>query len=124
MLSDPQSVTISGTTISLPRVASGDGYGRFTSADGTVVESVSHSRSGKNSTARIRHVFRLDHSKVAPDPLFPDQNAPYSMSSTLVVNVPVVGYTAAEILAVPVGQIAQLTASTNALLGKILGGEG
>jgi hypothetical protein len=65
----------------------------------------------------------VTHSKVAPDPLFPAQNTPYSMSTTLVVDVPPVGYTVAEAKAVVDGLIAQLNASSGALITKLLGGE-
>lgn len=119
MLADPQSVTISGTAVSLPRTSSSSNSGEFRSGDGTVVESVSHQYGGK----RTRHLFRLDHNKIAPDPLISAANIKYSMSAYVVVDVPVTGYTVAEQKAVIDGLLAQLSASTGALITRVLGGE-
>lgn len=115
---DPQSVTISGTTISLPRVSSGTNSGAFQSNDGLVRESVSHSYGNK-----VRRVIRLDHSKTAADPLITGNNAVYSMSVALTTVAPKAGYTVAEQKAVVDGFIAQLQATSGALETKLLGGE-
>lgn len=118
MLAEPQSVTISGTAHSLPRVSSGVDSGKFATSDGAITESVSH-QYGR----RTRRTFRIDHSKYAPDPLFPSQNVPYSMSFYVVVDAPKVGYTVAEQKAVVDGFITQLNATSGALITKLLGGE-
>lgn len=118
MFTDPQSVTISGTANSLPRISSGPNGGKFALADGSIVETVSHAYGKRN-----RRQFRIDHSKYAADPLFPEQNLPYSMSFYIVADVPPVGYTVAEQKAVIDGFLAQLSASSGALLTKFLGGE-
>jgi hypothetical protein len=117
-LADPQSITINSVAHSLARTSSGNNAGSFSSNDGLVQESVSH-QYGK----RTRHLFRVDHSKVAPDPFVPAQNAKYSMSSYIVVDVPATGYTVAEQKQVIDGLIAQLSATSGALITKILGGE-
>lgn len=119
MLADPQSVTISGTAISLPRTSSAKDSGEFRSADGVAVESVSHQYGAK----RTRHLFRLDHNKIAPDPLISSTNIKYSMSAYIVVDVPVTGYTVAEQKAVIDGLLAQLSATSGALITRVLGGE-
>lgn len=118
MISDPQSVTISGTPYSLPRVSSGVDTGKFSYTDGTVVEEVAHAY-GK----RTRRTFRIRHSKVAADPLFPANMLPYSMSFYIVSDTPVTGYTVAEQKAVIDGFVSQLNASSGALITKWLGGE-
>lgn len=118
MFSDPQSVTISGAAISLPRISSEKNSGSFKSNDGTVTETVSHTYGRRN-----RRMFRLDHSKVAPDPLISSQNIVHSMGAYLVVDTPVTGYTVAEQKAVIDGLIAQLSATSGALITKFLGGE-
>lgn len=115
---DPQSVTISGSANSLPRVSSGTNAGGFSTSDGNLKETVSSSY-GK----RIRRSIRLDFSKVAPDPLFPAQNTPYSMSTYIVVDVPTVGFTVAEQKAVIDGLTLYLTASSGARVTQLLGGE-
>jgi hypothetical protein len=116
--SDPQSVTISATPYSLPRVSTGDDSSEYKYADGSIIETVS-SQYGK----RTRRQFKIAHSKVAVDPLVPTQNAPYSMSFYIVADTPVVGYTVAEQKAVIDGFIAQLNASSGALITAWLGGQ-
>lgn len=119
MFSDPQSVTISGTPISLPRVSSGEHKGAFSSVDGLVDLLASHSYS-KN---RIRRVLRLDHSKITADPFIADQNREVSCSNYMVFDVPVVGYSVADVQAIYAGFKGLYTASSDALITKLLGGE-
>lgn len=117
-LPDPQSITIGGTTHSLPRVSSGNNQSTYRSNDGLVSETVSH-QNGK----RYRHLFRVNHSKVAADPFQSTVNAKYDLSAYIVIDAPLVGYTVAEQKAVVDGLIAQLSANTGALITKIIGGE-
>lgn len=117
--SDPQSITISGTPVSLPRVSSGENSGKFSSSDGLVDLLASHSY----NKSRIRRVLRLDHSKVTADPFVPAQNREVSMSTYMVFDVPNVGYANADIQAVYMGFKALYTASSDALVTKLLGGE-
>jgi len=115
---DPQSVTISGTPVSLPRTSSGNGSGAFSSADGLTVLSVSH------SYGRVtRRIIRLDQSKIAADPLLAGSNVKAQMSCYLVVQTPVTGYDNAQAKAVVDGFAAYLTASTGAKIAQLLGGE-
>lgn len=116
---DPQSVTISGTANSLARVpSSSNGAGSFSKDDGNVKLEISHAY-GK----RIRRNIRLDHRKVAADPLNAAQNLNYSMSVYMVVDIPTVGYSPTEAKAVVDGFIANLQANTAANEVKFLGGE-
>lgn len=117
---DPQSVTISGTPISLPRTSVGDDQSEYTSADGLVQEIASHSL---NKGGRTRRLLRIDHSKIAPDPFRPADNRSVSMSNYIVFDLPPYGYTAAEALAVYTGFKAQFTATSDLLITKLLGGE-
>jgi hypothetical protein len=117
MFSDPQSVTISGSAISLPRTSSGVNAGTYSSADSAVKMTVS-SQYGK----RNRRTVRLEHSKIAADPLT-SANTKYSMTTYVVFDTPPVGYTVAEAQAVIAGFTAWLTASTGANVAKVLGGE-
>lgn len=116
--SDPQAVTISGSANSLPRVSSGENTGSFQKNDGSVKLSVSH-QYGK----RTRRTIRLEHSKIAPDPLISSANIRYSMTSYLVIDTPVTGYTVAEAQAIVEGLMGFLTASSGAATTKLLGGE-
>lgn len=117
-LPDPQSVTISGTAISLPRTSTAVNSGVFTSNDSMVSESISHQYGKRN-----RHLFRINHAKVAADPFQTTVNAKYDMAFYVVADVPPVGYTVAEQKAVIDGFLAQLNASSGALITKFLGGE-
>jgi hypothetical protein len=117
-LADPQSVTISGTAVSLPRTSSGLNSGVFTSADGAVKLTVSHTNGKRN-----RHFIRIDHSKIASDPFIPAQNAKSTMSFYVVADVPPAGYTVTEAKAVIDGFVSLLNASSGALILKALGGE-
>lgn len=116
---DPQSVTISGTAISLPRTSTDVNAGGFNSADGTTELSVSHQNGGRRTTRRMR----LHVSKIAADPFAANVNIPVDMSVSLIVNVGKQGYTVVEQKAVVDAFLAYLTASTGAKVTQLLGGE-
>jgi hypothetical protein len=116
--SDPQSVTISAATTSLPRVSQTGDETVYQSADGLLRLSASH-ESGK----RIRHLLRFDHSKLTADPFIPAENVKVSMSNYIVFDVPIVGYTNAEQLAVYAGFKTMFTATSDTLITKLLAGE-
>lgn len=115
---DPQSLTIAGSAVSLPRVSAGINASTYQSNDGLVSELVS-STYGK----RTRRAMRIGHSKIAGDPLVTTVNQKYSMSATLVVDVPVAGYTVAQQKEVVDAFVAYLAASSGAIVTKFLGGE-
>lgn len=114
---DPQTVTVSGAAITLPRTASGTDSGAFRAADGTAVLSVGHAYG-----RRQRRTVRLEHSKIAADPLTAI-NSRVSMTAYVVVDTPVTGYTVAEAQAVVAGLTKWLTDSSAANVAKLLGGE-
>jgi hypothetical protein len=115
---DPQSVTVAAVPVTLPRTSSGANAGSFTSNDGLVQLSVSSSY-GK----RTRRTVRLSHAKVAADPFISGQNVKYSMSTYVVIDTPLSGYTVAQAKEVVDALVAYLTASTGARVTQILGGE-
>lgn len=115
---DPQSVTISAVANSLARTGQGIGVGTFSSADGALTIEARQT-SGK----RYRRSFRLVHKKFSTDPLRPADNIPVSATVQLYVDVPPQGYTAADVEAILVGFLANLTASSNTNIKKLLGGE-
>jgi len=117
---DPQTVTISGAAVSLPRVSTEGDETVYRSADATVELSVGHSVTGKG---RLRHSLRVDHSKIGPDWQVPSENKKESMSVNIVFDLPQTGYTAVEAKAVYDGFIAQVQASSAALITKLLAGE-
>lgn len=115
---DPQSVTISGTTTSLPRISSGELKSCYQSSDSLIKVTASHVSGRRN-----RHSLRIDHSKISPDAFIPTQNVLVGMSCTLGFDLPVAGYTLAEALAVYTGFKTQFTASTDLLVSKLLAWE-
>jgi len=117
---DPQSVTISAVTTPLPRTSQLADESEYTSADGLIKISASHSLSKGN---RSRRVLRIDHSKLTADPFKPTENVRVGMSNSILFDVPPAGYTNAEQLAVYVGFKTLFTATSDALISKLLGGE-
>jgi hypothetical protein len=117
--SDPLSVTISGVATSLPRVSVGEDLSEYQSGDGLIRVEASH----QYKVERTRRMIRLDANKITADPFRDNENRQVSMSTYVVFDTPKVGYSAAEILAVWAGFNTLLTASSNANVSKLLGGE-
>lgn len=116
--SDPQTVTINAIANSLPRTGSGVNIGSFSKDDATVKLSVAHAY-GK----RVRRTARIEHSKIAPDPLISSTNIKYSMSVYVVADVPITGYSIAEQKQIVDGLVLWLSATSGANTTKLLGGE-
>jgi hypothetical protein len=119
-LTDPQSITISGTTTPLPRVFLEARESSYTSADGLIDLSVNHTlvKRGRN-----RHLLRLDHSKITSNPFDTSQNMTVNLAMYLVIDTPPAGYTATEVMAIYTGFKTLFTASSDATITKLLGGE-
>lgn len=116
---DPQSITIVGGATSFPRIGSGLNVGSFQSADGynrLTVQDIYRPQ-------RTRRSARLDLAKVSANPFDSSVNAKYSMSVLVSIDVPVVGYTVADEVTNSAGLLSWLTASTNAKLTQLMGGE-
>lgn len=94
MFADPQSITISGTANSLPRVSSGEFTGQFRTSDGARNLTVKHT-AGK----RDRSVIRLDTKKLGSNPLDPTKNLPYTSGVYVVLDAPAggQGFTSTEL---------------------------
>lgn len=118
MLADPQSVTVSGTAISLPRTGIGANLADYTSADGTVSLRVQQSISnGTQST-----IVSLKTNKITPDPLTA-VNKRVSSVVSVSVRAQTDGFTVAELVASLQGIATALTASSAAMATKVLSGE-
>lgn len=114
--SDPQTITINAVANSLPRTGTTGTASSYRKDDGLVALTISHSY-GK----RTRSSIRLDHSKVAADPLISAQNIRYSMSVYAVIDRPITGYTVAEAKLVCDSLFAYLTATAGSNVTKALG---
>lgn len=115
---DPQSITIAGVTTPLPRTDVGSHKSEYQSSDGLITLTASHALG-----RRTRRVLRIDHSKLTADPFIPAQNSKVSMSNYIVFDVPIAGYTNAQQLEVYTGFKTLFTATSDALITKLLGGE-
>lgn len=117
-IADPQTLTIDAVAVPLPRTASGQDNGTFTSADGLIRLRVS-SIYGK----RTRRTVRVEHRKVAADPFATGINQEFSLSAYVVFDVPKVGYTVAQQKSIIDSLMVWLTAATGAKITQVLGGE-
>lgn len=118
-LADPQSLDIGAGAVSLARVGVGNRNATYLSADGNLELFVGHI----HGSSRIRRTFRANVRKTAADPLFPAQNAPYSMSAFCSIDVPLVGFTSTEQHNALKALMVQLSASSYAVLAKVAQGE-
>lgn len=114
MLTDPQSVTVNAVAQSLPAISREELASLYRKDDGSYTLKISHAEGSRN-----RRVVRLEHTKVATDPLTA-QNATVGMSTYLVIDAPPWGYTNTELKDIVLGLTGWLT-SANVL--KVLGGE-
>lgn len=119
-LADPQSLTIDGTTHSLPRVSVTPNSGTYQNSEGTVTVTVTQHATKKG---RERGSFRVDFSKVSPDPFLPAQNTRKGMSATVAFDVDPTGFSDAEAKKVLEGLLAELSKTSGALIGRLLGRE-
>lgn len=116
MFSDPQSVTVNATPISLPRVSVGANTATYMAADGNLKMTISHSYGKRN-----RRTARLDFRAIAADPLLDGVSKEYTMSAYVVIDHPVVGFANGTVE--DNAQALLDTLSTPGVLTKILGGE-
>jgi len=119
-LADPLSITISGTTVPLPKIFGSGKESKYVSADGLIAVSANHTLVKQG---RERHLFRIDHSKLTSNPFDTSKNMKVDMAVYTVFDLPPAGYSDPEALAVFVGLNTLMTASSNAVVTKLLGGE-
>jgi len=116
-LTDPQTTKVEGTTITLPRVSTGQYVSEYLTEDGHFKLTVSTSIS---SASRKRQSYRIDLTEITADPFIPTQNTEVSMSAYLVVDRPSAGFTNAKAEALCLGLFESLTKETNGNLKKFL----
>lgn len=119
MLADPQSVTISGSAIPLPKIDDRPETNVYADLAGGTTLFTTQRVTGNDN--RRRASASLTREKIAADALTA-VNKRVSGSTTFSSAYPS-GYTAAEKEADALGLIAWLTANTNANLKKIIAGE-
>jgi len=119
VLTDPQSVKFGAEAIvSLPRIGSGQTSADYQSADGAV--SLRVTQNENKTTRRTSAAYRK--TKIAADAL---TSVNQRVAATVSINVtaPLAGFTPAELADMIAGAATALTASSNAMALKILGGE-
>jgi len=116
--SDPQTVTINAVAKTLNRVSTGENKSQYSLDTGDYKLLVAHQYGN-----RMRRTVRLDIRKLSADPLISAQNVERSMSIYTVFDLPVQGWTVAQAKLETDGYFAYLTASSGAIVTKILGGE-
>lgn len=120
MFADPQALTVSGTAVSLPRVGSGNPsrLGVYQNADGSMNLSIRQDQTAN----RFRREVRLTMKKVAADPISA-VNKEVSASVIIAIDEPKVGFTDVELTSLYTALTAALSASSNARLLQLMGGE-
>lgn len=116
MFPDPNSVTISGAPVSLPRIESQGRRSIYSNADGTVILTISHSNP---SPDRVRTMVRLDKKAVVPDPIT-SVNDYENLGVYFVIDRPIAGFSDAIVDAHIQALKGLLTTATNT---KLYGGE-
>lgn len=121
-LTDPLVVTINAVPITAPRISVGDDKSEYQSGDGLTTLTFSHLyQQGRGD--RTRRMARIDTRKIAADWAKPAENVEVSMATYVVFDLPLAGYTPTEAKQVWDGFTAVLSASSGAMITKLLGGE-
>lgn len=116
---DPQTITINAVAGTFNRVDTQGSRSVYRTADGFWTLTISHQ---KRAGGRSNRMYRVDHTKVAPD-VYTSDNTKYTFSAWLSVDAPELGYTVVEQKQVVDGMIAALQASSGLAITKLLGGE-
>ncbi len=117
MFSETLTLTVNAIAKSLNRTGSGIDTAAYSTGDRAYRLSVAHSY-GK----RVRRMIKLFHDSLTANPLVAGQNVNSSVTVHLVVDAPV-GYDTTLLKQDVDGYLAMLTASSGALIAKLLAGE-
>lgn len=99
MFTDPQSVTVSGSAKSMPRISSEGLKSTYQSADSLHKMIISHQ---STNNGRIRSLVRFDAQKIVENPLTSQSDYDFA-SLQLVIDRPQAGFSTAEIDAMVAG---------------------
>jgi hypothetical protein len=114
MLTDPQTIG----AVSLPRTGLANDTATYTAADGSYSLRIQQVR-GKD---RTRSIISYQQNKIAADPLTA-VNQRVSAVASVTISAPPSGFTSTELKDLFAGLSTALTASTGAMVIKVLGGE-
>lgn len=113
--SDPQSVTVDGTPVTLARTGQSMTKGEFSSEDRKHQLLISH-----ESNSRYRHLAQLRFNDLVDNPLVPDQKIAVSTWAHLVVDMPKNGLSTAQVADIADAIVAW---ATPANVAKLIAGE-
>jgi hypothetical protein len=116
---DPQSVTYNAVAQTLPRVSTLENRSSYKKDD----DSLKLDLSTSPSKSRVSRAARLYHQKTVSDPLIPANSMLTSMSVSIVINEPKLGYSVADRKLVVDALVAWASANSGANITKLLGGE-
>lgn len=119
---DPQSVTISGSAVSLPNVERAGRRALYTSSDQTVSMTLSHVPQKSKGREKTRTLAQLTKSKIVTDPISTD-NVTEDLKISFILERPNYGFSEAEILALSNALCTWLTANSSANVSKLAGQE-
>lgn len=115
MFTDPQSITVSGSAKSMPRVEISGRKAIYRKDDSSYQMTISHANA---SGSRVRSMVRIDHRAIVADPLT-SVNDYEDLAVYLVIDRPEVGFSATQIDALIVAFKAWLTtAAVTQLVGQ------
>jgi hypothetical protein len=115
---DPQTITIAGTATDFNNISRGINTSSYATADGLDQLIISH-QYGK----RTRRTARLQDTKIASDPFTAGLNNQYSLSTYLVVDHPVIGYTPADMVPYVHALCSWLTATSDNVIKALFTGQ-
>lgn len=113
--SDPLTLSVDGTSLTLPRTGSSPNSGAFTTPDQRYKLLVRH-----NAGRRVQSVARLEFADVVTNPLISGSFMPASLAATFTVNRPLTGLDAETCIDLSAALVGWLTASN---LTKLVGQE-
>lgn len=114
MFADPTSITINAVAESFAAISRDDTKSVYQTADGEHKLTISRTNGSRN-----RYLVRLDHKKVATNPV-DSSNAEVTSSVYMVFDIPDWGYTSTEVSDLSDGLAAFLSAAN---VAKVLAGE-
>lgn len=117
-IADGQSITIAGVASTLNRVLTDGPKSVYQKNDENLTETFSHEK----SKDRIRSLMKCAQRIVAADVLTAE-NKFQTASISIIIDRPLVGFTATQIKDLWTGFTAQLSASSNLLIDKVYGQE-
>lgn len=88
------SITYATVASTLPKIVQRDMLGRFENPDGTLAFQISHETTNKE---RQRHLIRLERKIIAANPLDNADQDYETMSLNLVIDRPLVGFSATDV---------------------------